>query len=114
MTKKSFRKEINLLAQSRPKKKVLEMFASILKTEYQKNSNKKKSSKVKKSPKKKTVLLSESDESDEDESIGSINNMECDQSDAGQTSKKSRSPEIAEEAAYRKTITNLGMITGRK
>jgi hypothetical protein len=58
------------------------------------------------------VLFESDDSSDEDESNESINNMECDQLDAGQTSKKLRSPEIAEEAAYRKTITNLGMITG--
>ena len=113
MTKKTFRKEINLLAKNRSKKKVIEMFASVLKTEYQKSSNKKKGSKAKNSPKKNKVLFESDDSSDEDESTGSCHVMECD-TDGGQTSKKSRSPEIAEEAAYRKTITNLGMLTGQK
>ena len=118
MTKKSFRKEINLLAKKRPKKKVIEMFASILQTEYGKVNKKKKPSKAKKARKKKPIFSQSDDSSDEDESIESMNNMECDnasvETDAVQTAKKSKSPEFEEEKNYRKTIANLGMITDNK
>jgi hypothetical protein len=36
LTKKSFRKEINILAKGKPRKKILEMFAVVLQQEHKK------------------------------------------------------------------------------
>jgi hypothetical protein len=55
LTKKSFHKEINILAKGRPRKKIVEMFAVVLQQEH-----KKLAAKTSKKPKRtKSVLTSQ-------------------------------------------------------
>jgi hypothetical protein len=58
LTKKSFRKEINILAKGRPRKKILEMFAIVLQQEHKKLAAK--------TPKKakNTIIMDKSSNSD--------------------------------------------------
>ena len=64
MTKKSFRREINLLSAKRPKKKVLEMYTAVLKEEKAKTTKKKpKASKARKQKKKVEIESSSSSDS---------------------------------------------------
>jgi hypothetical protein len=64
LSKKSFRKEINILAKVRPKKKILEMFAVVLQQEHNKLS-----SKNTKKIKKKNILDESSNSKNEDMSV---------------------------------------------
>jgi hypothetical protein len=65
-TKKSSRKEINILAKGRPRKKILEMFAIVLQQEH-----KKLAAKTSKEPKKNKIILDESSNSS-DQNIWNI------------------------------------------
>jgi hypothetical protein len=55
LTKMSFRKEINILAKGRPRKKILEMFAVVLQQEH-----KKLAAKTPKKAKKTKIIMDES------------------------------------------------------
>ena len=109
LTKKSFRREINVLSRTRPKKKVIEMFAAVLKAEHDKIVSSKNTNKSggqsKKSDRQKKVR---DHDSDSDESGESIHAM--DESDDGQTVKDS----LDEENSYQRKIENLGAILDNK
>jgi hypothetical protein len=64
MTKQSFRREINMMAKKTSKKKVLEMFATVIQDKH---------SKMSKSKKTKTSKKVLDDSSDSEESTGSTN-----------------------------------------
>jgi hypothetical protein len=70
LTKQSFGCQINMMAKKRPKKKILEMLATVLQQQHKKIS---KSKKAKKSTKKQEVLYVDDYDSDSDESTTSIN-----------------------------------------
>jgi hypothetical protein len=59
LTKKSFRKEIDILAKGRPRKKVLEMFAVVLQQEH-----KKFAAKTPKKARKTEIIIDESSDSE--------------------------------------------------
>jgi len=96
LTKKSFRKEINSLAKGRPKKKILEMFASVLQEEAKKIAGK-KSTKAK-AKKRRADDPSDSDSSDE----MSVDNIEH---------SVRKTDETDEDQTYQDRIDNLGSIT---
>jgi hypothetical protein len=126
MTKKSFRREINLLSQKRPKQKVMEMFAAVLTEERAKATKKTKSQKAKKR-KKKAVKFSNSSTSSEsssdEEEIHVMENFSAklkkqrkragpDASfkkiESNESFKKIESNESIEEKTYLETIDQLG------
>ena len=117
LTKKSFRREINVLSRTRPKKKVIEMFAAILKAEHDKIVSGKNTSKsggqTKKSARKKKVREYDSDSDESGESIHAM-----DESDDGQTFKVRTVEEFDrlkdEETSYQSKIANLGAILDNK
>jgi hypothetical protein len=96
LTKKSFRREINLLARKKPRAKVIEMFATILQAERTKLNNYKKA---------KNASKSKTSDSESDESEDEIHVMDTDD---GQTIVEG--PEADEEQTYLKKIENLGTI----
>jgi hypothetical protein len=127
MTKKSFRREINLLSRKRPKKKVLEMFALVLVEERKKASKKQKAhekaKRKSKSKRKKRVetVSSPSTSSSESDSDTSVNVIETFKSRLRQQRSKKRkvafdnesdatheSNESPEEKNYKETIQSLG------
>jgi hypothetical protein len=59
LTRKSFRKDINILAKGRPRKKVLEMFAVVLQQEHNKLA-----AKTPKKAKKTEIIIDESSDSE--------------------------------------------------
>ncbi len=105
MTKNSFRREINMMAKKRPKKKILEMFATVLQQEHNMLS---KSKKAKAATKKRLVFDVDSD-SDSNESTEST--FENHAMDEDSTVKNT---ETDEEQTYRETIEKLGTITDSK
>jgi hypothetical protein len=117
MTKKSFRREINLLSLKRPKKKVIEMFALVL-GEERKKAAKKHKAKSKKKARAQAAATTSSSESDSDESMHAIDTFKSrlkhqrakkrkvtldSMSDA--THESNESPE---EKNYKETIQSLG------
>jgi hypothetical protein len=82
LSKKSFRKEINYLAKGKPRKKILEMFQTVLHKEH-----KRLSAKTSKKPKKKKVIVvewsreSSSHSSDKDMSIQHMEQNKFDETD---------------------------------
>ena len=100
LTKQSFRREINMMAKKTSKKKVLEMFATVIQAEHTKMS---------KSKRAKTQKKVVEDSSDSEESTGSSN--ENHQMDIDDNVKKT---ETDEETTYRKAIENLGAVTETK
>jgi hypothetical protein len=122
MTKKSFRREINLLSQKRPKKKVLEMFASVLTDKRKKASKKQKAHDKAKSRRKKREQAVTTSSSSESESDVSANAIDTFQSRLRQQRSKKRkvtseemsdathdSNESPEEKNYKETIQSLGV-----
>ena len=100
LSSKSFRREINMMAKKTSKKKVLEMFATVIQREH---------SKIAKSKKSKTPKGVVEDSSDSEESVESSN--EIHQMDIDGNVKKTESDE---EITYRKAIENLGAVTETK
>ncbi len=108
LTKKSFRREINLLSKHKPKKKVLEMFALILSEERDKASKKKKDRATsQKKRKATTVVASSSESSSDEEEIHVMDQMEELKSQLAHA-KKRKSDESTEEKAYNETLKSLG------
>lgn len=108
LTKKSFRREINLLSKHKPKKKVLEMFAVILSEERDKASKKKKDRATsQKKRKATTVVASSSKSSSDEEEIHVMDQMEELKSQLAHA-KKRKSDESTEEKAYNETLKSLG------
>jgi hypothetical protein len=105
MTKNSFRREINMMAKKRPKKKILEMFATVLQQEHNRLA---KSKKAKAATKKRRVFDVDND-SDSNESTEST--YENHAMDEDSTVKNT---ETDEEQTYRETIEKLGTITDSK
>ena len=109
MTKKSFQREINVLSHTRPKKKVTEIIAAVLKAEHDKIVSSKNTNKSggqsKKSNRQKKVRDHDSDSNKSGESIHAM-----DESDDGQTVKDS----LDEENSYQRKIKNLGAILDNK
>ncbi len=121
MTKKSFRREINLLSHKKPKKKVLEMFAAVLSEERAKTSKKKKAAnKAKKRKQREVATSSTSESSSEEDEIHMIdtfgprlkaqrhskNVAASELSDSNQSTLESN--ESTEEHAYKTSIQDLG------
>jgi hypothetical protein len=119
MTKKSFRREINLLSLKRPKKKVIEMFALVLGEERKKAAKKQKAKKSKKKAREQAAATTSSSESDSDESMHAIDTFK---SRLRQQRAKKRkvqfdsmsdttheSNESPEEKNYKETIQSLGV-----
>ena len=115
LTKKTFRKEIHFLSKKRPKKQILEMFASVIQRE-QKHLIAKTPKKGKKTPK---ILIDNesSDSSDEDMSVDHIMITEPDKSKTDKPdTNMSDSPsdkitdETDEDKTYQFRIQNLGAI----
>jgi hypothetical protein len=107
LTKTSFRREINAMAKKgRPKKKILEMFATVLQQEHTRLSKSKKT----KNTTKKDVA---EDSSDSDMSVESTNEIHAMDS-AGDEKDSLKNTETDEEQTYRETIENLGTITDSK
>ena len=104
LTKKSFRKEINSLTKGgQLKKKILEMFAHVLKDERVKLA-KQKAHKAKKA--KKTVIA---DSSDSDSCDMSVDNIELELGATDQADRKT--DETDEDQTYLDRIENLGSTT---
>jgi hypothetical protein len=126
MTKKSFRREINLLSLKRPKKKVLEMFALVLGEERKKAAKKQKATKNKKKAREKAAATSSSSKSDSDESMHAIDTFKSrlkhqrakkrkvefggQKNEVGSSNPNflHESNESAEEKNYKETIQSLG------
>jgi hypothetical protein len=104
MTKQSFRREINMMAKKSSKKKILEMFATVIHDEHKKMS---KSNKTKTSKSKKSKVSSDSSDSEE----ASASSNENHQMDIDDSVKKN---ETDEEQTYRRSIENLGTVTESK
>jgi hypothetical protein len=110
LTKQSFRREINMMAKKTSKKKVLEMFATVIQAEHTKMS------KSKKTKTRKKVL---EDSSDSEESTASSNEnhaMDIVTYDAEKANIEDnvKKTETDEETTYRKAIENLGAVTETK
>ena len=99
LTKKSFRREINTLARHRPKKKVIEMFATVLHAEHMKLNHQKKS----KIGSTKKMVESGSDESEDEVHVMETDDAQIDEG-----------PEADEEQTYLEKIKNLGSIIQQK
>ena len=104
LTKKSFRKEINILAKERPKKKILEMFAVVLQQEHTKLSAKTR----KKAKRTKVIVDESSDSSDEDEPL---EQMQIDLTNIEESPPEKLTDETDEAKTYQSRIENLGCIT---
>jgi hypothetical protein len=76
-TKKPFRKEINILAKGRPRKKILEMFAIVLQQEHNKLA-----AKTPKKAKKTTIMDESSDSGNEDMSVDQMSISKTDKDDS--------------------------------
>jgi len=108
LTKKSFKREINVLAKKRDKKKVLEMFANVLKAETAKLP---KSKFVRKKTKK--ILASESDSSDDDESVNMIDvtsDVASDTEDVSTDGESFMKDVPDDESSTDEKIKNLGKV----
>ena len=115
LTKKTFRKEIHFLSKKRPKKQILEMFASVIQRE-QKHLTAKTSKKGKKTPK----ILIDNESSDSSDGDMSMDHMMITEPDKSKTDKPdtnmSDSPsdkitdETDEDKTYQFRIQNLGAI----
>jgi hypothetical protein len=120
MTKKSFRREINLLSHKKPKKKVLEMFAAVLSEERAKTGKKKKAASKAKKRKQREVATSSSESSSDEEEIHTIDTfaprlkaqrlkkriVTSENSDSNDSTLESN--ESPEEKAYKTSIQDLG------
>jgi NCAIR mutase (PurE)-related protein len=104
LTRKSFRKEINILAKGRSRKKVLEMFAVVLQQEHNKLATK-----TPKKAKKTETIVDESSDSEN-------GNVSIDQMSISKTDKTDSQLEklTDEKRTYQSRIENLGAITNDK
>jgi hypothetical protein len=109
MTKKSFRREINLLSAKRPKKKVLEMYAAVLKEERAKTTKSKpKASKARKHKKKVEFESSSSSESKSEEEIHTMDVSERFSEKFKSKNGSIESNQSPENTAYDESIATLG------
>jgi hypothetical protein len=106
LTRKSFRKEINILAKLRPKKKILEMFAVVLQQEHKKLTSK-NTKKIKRS-----IILDES--SDSKNKDMSVEQMSINKTDTDNSPSKILTDETDENRTYESRIENLGAITNEE
>jgi hypothetical protein len=104
LTKKSFRKEINILAKGRRRKKILEMFAIVLQQEH-----KKLAVKTPKKAKKTKIIMDESNDS-EDENMP-VDQMSISKRDKTDSPSEKLTDETDENRTYQSRIENLGAIT---
>jgi hypothetical protein len=104
LTKKSFGKEINILAKGRPRKKVLEMFAVVLQQEHNKLA-----AKIPKKAKRTEIIIDES--SDSENEIMSIDQMSVSKTDKTDSPSEKLTDETDENRTYQSRIENLGAIT---
>jgi hypothetical protein len=104
LTKKSFRKEINILAKGRPRKKVLEMFADVLQQEHNKLAAK--------TPKKskKTKIIIDVSSGSENENM-SVDHMSISKTDKTDSPSEKLTDETDKNRTYQSRIENLGAIT---
>ena len=120
LTKKSFRREINLLSRKGKNPKVLDMFATVLREERAKASKKKKASKQAKKRKQREEASSSSDSSSDEEDCH-VMDFKMDlkkqrakkravetSSETDDTTSDQESKESPEEKAYREKIQQLG------
>jgi hypothetical protein len=111
LTKKSFRKEINILAKGRPRKKILEMFAVVIQQEHQKMSQKKSANTNKKA--KKTILIDNESSDSENENM-SVEQMSINNTDLDDSPPENLTDETDENRTYQSRIENLGAITNEE
>jgi hypothetical protein len=104
LTKQSFRREINIMSKTRSKKKILEMFATVLSDEHRKMPKSKKTKAHK--TKDRDVRCDSSDSEESAESTNEQHAMEIDHD-----VKKN---ETDEEQTYRECIETLGTIIESK
>jgi hypothetical protein len=107
LTKKSFRKEINILAKGRPRKKVLEMFAVVLQQEHNKLA-----AKTPKKARKTEIIIDESSDSKNEKMF--IDRMSISKTDKTDSPSKKITDETDENRTYQSRIENLGAITNDK
>jgi hypothetical protein len=107
LTKKSFRKEINILGKGRPRKKVLEMVAVVLQQEH-----KKLAAKTPRKAKKTEIIIDESSDS-KNENM-SIDQMSISKTDKADSPSEKLTDERDENRTYQSRIENLGAITNDK
>jgi hypothetical protein len=105
LTKKSFRKEINILAKGRPKKKILEIFATVLQQEHKKLAAKT----PKKARKTKIILDESSNSSEQDMSVDQ--HMAISTTDKVDNQPEKETEKTDEGKTYQSRIENLGAIT---
>jgi hypothetical protein len=107
LTNKSFRKEINILAKGRPRKKILEMFAVVLQQEHNKLAAK--------TPKKaqKTKIIMDQSSDSEDKNM-SADQMSISKTDKADSPSKKLTDETDENRTYQSRIETLGAITNDK
>jgi hypothetical protein len=106
LTKNSFRKEINILAKGRPRKKILEMFAVVLQQEH-KNLAAKTPKKA-----KKTIIMDESSNSDNKDM--SVDQMSISKKDKDDSLSEKLTDETDQSRTYQSRIESLGAITNDK
>jgi hypothetical protein len=104
LTKKSFRKEINILAKGRLRKKILEMFTVVLQQEH----NKLAAKTLKKA--RKTKIIMDKSSNSEDENM-SIDQMSISKTDKADSQSEKLTDETDENRTYQSRIENLGAIT---
>jgi hypothetical protein len=104
LIQKSFRKEINILAKGRPRKKVLEMFAVVLQQEH-----KKLAAKTPKKAKKIEIIIDESSKS-ENENM-SLDQMSISKTDKTDSPSEKLTDKTDKNRTYQSRIENLGAIT---
>jgi hypothetical protein len=102
LTRKSFRKEINILAKGRPRKKILEMFPVVLQQEHTKLS-----AKTSKKAKKNKIMLDES--SDSSDKNMSIDLMTVSTTDKVDRPSNKLMEEMDEDKTYQSRIEYLGI-----
>jgi len=98
LTKQSFRREINMMSKKKSKKKVLEMFATVLQDEASKMAKSKKT--------KKNVKFDTSDSEESTESTNENHGMDIEHN--------VNQNETDEEHTFQKAIESLGTITDSK
>jgi hypothetical protein len=104
LTKKTFSKEINILAKGRPRKKILEMFAVVLQQEH-----KKLAAKTPKKAKKTKIIVNKSSNSNNEDMTE--DQMSISKTDNNNSPSEKLVNEMDENRTYQSRIENLGAIT---
>jgi restriction endonuclease Mrr len=103
LTKKSFRKEISILAKGRPRKEILEMFAVVIQQEHKKMS-------AKNTKKAKNTIILDDESSDSENENMSVDQMSISKTDNEDSPSEKITDKTDENRTYHSRIEKLGAI----